>query len=144
MAAGRAALPRRAEARGGGRAAFLSEACADDEGLRREVESLLGYEEQAENFIESPALEVAAKMMAKEHEADGGCGANDQALQDYLPTRSGRDGRSLPRRGHSLGAKGDTQAVARAFHSRQWPPAPVRAGGPRRRGPLAPERLRDP
>src|SRR5687768_6421367 len=50
----------------GERAAFLAEACAGDEGLRREVESLLAYEDQAENFIESPALEVAAQMMAGE------------------------------------------------------------------------------
>ena len=48
------------------RAAFLAEACAGDEGLRREVESLLAYEARAENFIESPALEVAAKMMAED------------------------------------------------------------------------------
>ena len=60
-----AALERGAE----GRADFLAEVCSDDEGLRREVESLLSYEEQAESFIESPALEVAAKMMAEEHEA---------------------------------------------------------------------------
>ena len=49
-----------------GRANFLEEACAGDEGLRREVESLLAYESRAENFIESPALEVAAKMMAED------------------------------------------------------------------------------
>lgn len=48
-----------------GRAAFLAQACAGDDSLRREVESLLAYEERAENFIESPALEVAAKVMAK-------------------------------------------------------------------------------
>ena len=60
-----AALERGAE----GRAAFLMEACAGDDSLRREVESLLGYEDQAENFIESPALEVAAKMMAEERGA---------------------------------------------------------------------------
>src|SRR5262249_53190165 len=48
------------------RAAFLTEACAGDEGLRREVESLLAYEDRAEVFIESPALEVAAKMLAEE------------------------------------------------------------------------------
>jgi Tol biopolymer transport system component len=48
------------------RAAFLTEACAGDEVLRREVESLLVYEEQAENFIESPALEAAAELMAEE------------------------------------------------------------------------------
>jgi Tol biopolymer transport system component len=59
------ALERGAE----GRAAFLAEACGGDEGLRREVESLLEYEDQAENFIESPALEVAAHMMAEEQGA---------------------------------------------------------------------------
>src|SRR5688500_3227791 len=53
----------------GERAAFLAEACAGDERLRREVESLLAYEDRAENFIESPALEVAAKMMAEEEVA---------------------------------------------------------------------------
>lgn len=41
-----AALQRGAEER----AAFLSEACAGDEGLRRDVESLLAYEEQAEDL----------------------------------------------------------------------------------------------
>ena len=46
------------------RAAFLSQACAGDEALRREVESLLAYEDQAKDFIESPALEVAAKTMS--------------------------------------------------------------------------------
>src|SRR5262245_19981359 len=50
----------------GERAAFLAEACAGDDGLRREVESLLAYEEQAANFIESPALDVAAQMIARE------------------------------------------------------------------------------
>ena len=48
------------------RAAFLERACAGDEELRREVESLLEYQEPAENFIESPALEVAAKLLADE------------------------------------------------------------------------------
>ncbi len=60
-----AALERGAE----GRAAFLTEACAGDEGLCREVESLLAYEDQAEDFIESPAIDVAAKMMAEEQGA---------------------------------------------------------------------------
>jgi len=56
-----AALERNA----GERASFLRESCGGDEELRREVESLLAYEDQAENFIESPALEVAARMMAE-------------------------------------------------------------------------------
>ncbi len=51
------------------RAAYLSSACAGDEDLHREVESLLGYEAEAERFIDSPALEAAAKLMAGEHTA---------------------------------------------------------------------------
>jgi eukaryotic-like serine/threonine-protein kinase len=50
----------------GERAAFLEKACTGDEGLRREVESLLAYEKGAEDFIKTPALEVAAELLAKE------------------------------------------------------------------------------
>jgi serine/threonine protein kinase len=47
------------------RAAFLHDACAGDEDLRCEVESLLAYEEKAANFMEVPALEVVAKQIAE-------------------------------------------------------------------------------
>ena len=43
------------------RAAYLQESCQDDEELRHEVESLLAADAQAESFIESPALEMAAQ-----------------------------------------------------------------------------------
>jgi len=39
------------------RSSFLAEACAGDEELRREVESLLAHKEQSESFSEVPALE---------------------------------------------------------------------------------------
>jgi serine/threonine protein kinase len=48
------------------RAAFLQDACAGDEGLGQEVESLLRSEPSEDGFIEEPALEVAAKMFARE------------------------------------------------------------------------------
>lgn len=48
------------------RAGFLESAYRGDEELRREVESLLAHEEKAERFIESPALEVAGKILASE------------------------------------------------------------------------------
>ena len=60
-----AALQRDASERG----AFIEETCRGDDALRREVESLLKYEAQAENFIESPAMDVAAKMMAEDQSA---------------------------------------------------------------------------
>ncbi len=45
------------------RATFLDQACRGDEGLRGEVESLLTSHERAENFIESPAFEVAPELV---------------------------------------------------------------------------------
>jgi predicted ATPase len=46
------------------RAEFLHSACGNDDELRDEVEGLLAYEKKAEQFIESPALEVAGKILA--------------------------------------------------------------------------------
>ena len=40
------------------RPAFLEQACAGDEGLRREVESLLAYEGRVEQFLPTPALDL--------------------------------------------------------------------------------------
>lgn len=44
--------------------AFLDGACAGDEILRHEVESLLAHRNRAEHFIEAPALEMAAEALA--------------------------------------------------------------------------------
>jgi eukaryotic-like serine/threonine-protein kinase len=40
------------------RSAFLDEACAGDETLRREVESLLAHDQDARGFLEAPAVEL--------------------------------------------------------------------------------------
>src|SRR6187401_1403970 len=50
----------------GERAAFLDESCYGDEGMRREVESLLTSHERAENFIELPAFEVAPELVTND------------------------------------------------------------------------------
>jgi serine/threonine protein kinase len=47
------------------RAAFLDRACGGDEALRRAVELLLAQEEKDPNFLEAPAIEVAAKGLAE-------------------------------------------------------------------------------
>jgi len=46
------------------RVSFLADACAGDDDLRREVESLLAAHERADKFIEVPAMEMAAKAAA--------------------------------------------------------------------------------
>jgi len=53
------------------RAAYLAGACQGDEALRREVESLLARQKQAENFMEKPAVEVAAKALAHQQVRPG-------------------------------------------------------------------------
>jgi Tol biopolymer transport system component len=49
------------------RAAFLQEACAGDDALRREVESLLANESQAAAFLTTPAGAAAAQLMTQEN-----------------------------------------------------------------------------
>ena len=46
------------------RAAFLDEACAGDDALRREVESQIAYQQQASKFLEEPAFKHAAELIA--------------------------------------------------------------------------------
>ena len=55
------------------RPTFLEEACAGDADLRREVESLLASDSDAGRFLETPAAEVAARMLPEqpEHLAEG-------------------------------------------------------------------------
>jgi serine/threonine protein kinase/Tfp pilus assembly protein PilF len=51
------------EREGDHRASFLDEACAGDEGLRREVESQIAYQQQASRFLEEPAFKQAAEHL---------------------------------------------------------------------------------
>ena len=44
---------------------YLSRACGSDSELRREVNSLLSSHEKAGNFLDTPALEIAAKSIAE-------------------------------------------------------------------------------
>jgi len=48
------------------RATFLKQACAGDDTLREEVESLLAHHKPAQDFIEAPAFEIAARLMAQD------------------------------------------------------------------------------
>jgi eukaryotic-like serine/threonine-protein kinase len=74
-----------------GRAAFLRDACAGDDELRREVESLLasGFDD----FMESPALDVAARLLAQAgspsvplQDGDVTSGADDGQARFFLPS----------------------------------------------------------
>ncbi|MDP9161488.1 MAG: protein kinase [Acidobacteriota bacterium] len=47
------------------RAAFLQQSCPEDKSLRKEVESLLAFHNDADGFLELPALDEIAKSVAK-------------------------------------------------------------------------------
>ena len=60
---------------GSQRRLFLDRECAQDQALRREVESLLRYAQHPAKFFEMPALEVVAKRLADDlraHDPDPG------------------------------------------------------------------------
>jgi non-specific serine/threonine protein kinase len=50
------------------REVFLDQACAGDGELRKDVQSLLAYDEEAEHFMEAPAIEVAARTLTQNSE----------------------------------------------------------------------------
>ena len=60
----------------GERDSFLRHACAGDDALEREVRSLLASQQQAESFLESPAIEVAARAIAHQRSEDAPEGAD--------------------------------------------------------------------
>ena len=48
------------------RTSFLEKACEGDQELRREVESLLAYDQQAQQLLDRPAMQMAAEKLAGE------------------------------------------------------------------------------
>jgi eukaryotic-like serine/threonine-protein kinase len=70
------------------RAAFLEQACAEDRDLRREVDSLLAHHKEAGSFIESPALEMAARSLVPSEgtsigSSESGAGLVGTTLSQY-------------------------------------------------------------
>ena len=69
------------------RPAFLARACAGDERLRQEAESLLASHEQAGEFIETPASDVAAALLDEDRSRlVGGQMVGPFRVVDYLAT----------------------------------------------------------
>jgi serine/threonine protein kinase len=80
----------------GERDAFLRRACSGDDALEREVRSLLTSDQQAGRFLENPAIEVAAKALARRRAEDapeGGDSLIGRTISHYrIITRLGRGG----------------------------------------------------
>src|SRR5437762_14098206 len=48
------------------RSGFLTQACGADQALHHEIESLLGYDDQTDSFIDVPPLERRAEALFQE------------------------------------------------------------------------------
>ena len=70
--------------------AYLDEMCADDETLRREVDSLLAQQSSAEKFLEAPAMELSAMDLARH----GGLTA-EEGDREYLRQEHRMIGRTI-------------------------------------------------
>jgi eukaryotic-like serine/threonine-protein kinase len=74
-----------------GRSAFLENACGRDVTLRREVESLLAQDQNAEHFIETPAIGVAARLLQLDAKRDKAVFATaDTSSASYLGLVAGQ------------------------------------------------------
>src|SRR5437867_6764522 len=62
------------------RGAFLKATTAGDESLQGEVESLLAVHRQGEQFLETPALQLAAQAFAQQQGASGEAGKADPPM----------------------------------------------------------------
>src|SRR5215471_10108471 len=67
-----------------GRAAFLQQACAGDEQLRREVESLLAEEPRAHNFMEGTLDEVARELISSHQRLTPGVRIGPYEITSFL------------------------------------------------------------
>jgi serine/threonine protein kinase len=65
------------------RDAFLDQACAGDQSLRSEVASLLAEEGRSEGIFESPALDAAAKALARDEAREPAAELTGHTLSHY-------------------------------------------------------------
>ena len=73
------------DARPDERTSLLDQACAGDQTLRGEVESLLHFREMARSFLETPALEEAVGMLAEDPpDLMGGLLVNRYRIEQHL------------------------------------------------------------
>ena len=79
----------------GERAAFLLDACRDDESLRRDVESLLKEQVSADGFLDSPARADRHAEIGTDLHSSG----RDHAAGRPVPGGLERGNRAQPRRG---------------------------------------------
>ena len=113
------------------REAFIVEECAGDEALRREVESLLRQLSKADEFLQRPALDVAAERMVVPHTLVVGQQFGPYQIQGRLG--AGGMGEVYRARDTKLGREVAIKVLPRSLHERSGTPRPLRSRSARAR-----------
>jgi hypothetical protein len=119
------------------RAAYLAEACAGDEALRREVESLLAQDASAEGGFTQGAVVAAAGLVSNVAESVL-AGRRLGVYQILAPIGAGGMGEVYRARDARLGRDVAIKILPRAFTADADRLARFRARGPRARVPQSP------
>ena len=113
------------------RAAFLERACAGDDGLRREVESLLASFEESDSIIETPVAEAAAQLLTRD-KAESLVGQQLGHYETIALLGEGGMGAVYLAKDTKLGRKVALKLLPILLYKRCRPLAALRAGSARR------------
>ena len=117
----------------GEREAFLRQTCENDAALEREIRSLLAAQEQAASFLESPAIDVAARAIAHRPHDDTSKSAGSltgRTISHYrIVRRRWWDGCGVQGRGHPPAPVRRAQGSPRCRRAGGGRTPPVPAGG---------------
>ena len=124
------------------RAAFLAEACSDDEAMRRNVESLLDDSDSDDGFLAEPALAMPAQMVTDFVPATM-AGAIPRRISAAGAARRGWHGRGVPGARREARARRRDQNPAACVHEQPGSPRALRARGADARLAESSQHLRD-
>ena len=109
------------------RAAFLREACADDDAMRRDVESLLNESASSDGLLDKHALVAGAELVVEDVAPSSMAGRSIGTYQFQALIGAGGMGEVYRARDTALGRDVAIEILPRGAHERRRSPCTPRA-----------------